>query len=219
MRLSQLPRADAIKGVFSILVTAMLLQGLPAAAAAQDGIVQPGVGRTGDPNGFYGGCRLPVAPSGVRRKADIVREAGGTVEFVSTVDVLDCHGFDGGGGSFMAPCPAGTDYSYCVVNSNDGAGNHVLLGVVIDTVAPLCKVTASRTGPIAQIDIAVQDPGTGIASITLRDENNVQTQHYFTDHRAPVVLTATKNDQGRPASFGIMVRDGAGNLKDCGYRF
>ena len=133
--------------------------------------------------------------------------------------MIDCHGFDGGGGSYFAPCPRGTDYSYCVLNSNDGAGNHVLLGVVVDTVAPRCKVTARRAGPTAQIDITVHDPGTGIASITLRDENNVQTHHYFTDHRAPVVLTATKIDQGRRASFGILVRDGAGNLKDCGVQF
>jgi hypothetical protein len=202
-----------------VLVCAILAQGLPTPASAQDGIVQPGSVGADDPDGFYGGCRLPEAPSGVRRKADVVREAGGSLERVSGIAVIDCHGFDGGGGSFLAPCPAGTDYSYCVLNSNDGAGNHVLLGVVVDTIAPRCKATARRAGPVAQIDITVQDPGTGIASVTLRDEDNVQTHHYFTDHRAPVVLTATKVDQGRRASFGIMVRDGAGNLRDCGYRF
>jgi hypothetical protein len=219
MRFSQLLRTSAIKSAFCVLVCAMLVQAFPAAATAQDGIVQPGFVRTDDPNGFYGGCRLPEWPSGVRRKADIVREAGGGPELVSAIAVIDCHGFDGGGGSHVAPCPESTEYSYCVLNSNDGAGNHVLLGVVVDTVAPRCKATARRAGPTAQIDITVHDPGTGIASITLRDENNVQTHHYFTDHRAPVVLTATKIDQERRASFGILVRDGAGNLKDCGYRF
>jgi hypothetical protein len=186
------------------------------AARAGDSV---GLGTADDPNGFYGGCRLPEYPSGVRRKSDIVREAGGSLFDVSGIEVIDCHGYDGSGGSFVVPCPSGREYAYCVLNENDGAGNHVLLGVIVDIVPPRCKTVARRRGPVAQVDLTVHDPGTGIHSITLQDENNVQTQHYFSTDRDPLIVTATKVDQGRPASFGMLVRDGAGNLRTCSTRF
>src|SRR5438874_20215 len=44
------------------------------------------------------------------------------------VDVIDCHRFDGPGGTFVVDCE-GRPYSYCVLNQNDGNGDHVFLGV------------------------------------------------------------------------------------------
>jgi hypothetical protein len=86
-------------------------------------------------------------------------------------------------------------------------------------VAPLCRVTGRRSGPVAQIDVTVQDVGTGVASLTLFGEVNVQTHHYFTSDRAPIVLAASRMDPGLPAEFGVMVLDTARNSRMCSFRF
>jgi len=188
-------------------------------AQVNDVIVLRGTSDAMDPNGLYGGCLQPPPASGVRRKSDHVLAAGMTVVDVSEIAVIECHGFDGPGGTFVAPCPPDSRYSYCLRNENDGVGNHIYLGVIVDTVIPRCRVTERRNRPVAQIDIALHDPGTGIAVIELRDSTNTQTQHYFTDHRAPVVLTATKIDQTQRARVGIMVTDGAQNMRMCNFQF
>jgi hypothetical protein len=188
-------------------------------AAVNDAIVLRGSSDANDPNGLYGGCLRPPPASGVRRKSDFVLDAGMTVVDVSSIVVIDCHGFDGPGGTFVVACPLDSRYSYCLRNENDGVGNHIYLGVVVDTVIPMCRVTERRNSPVAQIDIALHDPGTGIAVIELIDSTNTQTQHYFTDHRAPVVLTATKINQTQPARIGIKVSDGALNMRTCSFQF
>ena len=188
-------------------------------AQVNGAIVLRGSSDATDPNGFYGGCLRPPPAAGVRRKSDHVLAAGMTVVDVSSIAVIDCHGFDGPGGTFVLPCPLDSRYWSCLRNENDGVGNHIYLGVVVDTVIPKCRLTERRNRPVAQIDIAMHDPGTGIAVIELRDSTNTQTQHYFTDHRAPVVLTATKMDQTQRARVGIMVTDGAQNMRVCSFQF
>ena len=212
--------------VYEPTVPAMPLQTMfPATTAhffpalVDDAIVLRGSSDANDPNGLYGGCLQPPPASGVRRKSEHVLAAGKTVVDVSSIAVIDCHGFDGPGGTFVVPCPPDSRYSYCLRNENDGVGNHIYLGVGIDTVVPRCRLTERRNRPVAQIDIALHDPGTGIAVIELRDSTNTQTRHYYTDHRAPVVLTATKIDQTQPARVGIMVTDGAQNMRVCSFRF
>jgi hypothetical protein len=106
-----------------------------------------------------------------------------------------------------------------VRNANDGAGNHIYLGVTEDTAAPLCRLTGRRFGPVAQIDVTIQDAGTGVASLTLFGEVNVQTHHYFTSDRAPIVLAASRTNPGQAAEFGVMVIDGARNSRMCSFRF
>jgi hypothetical protein len=65
-------------------------------------------------------------------KSDLIYYVGHTLVNVIGIVVLECRPFDGGGGAFVVPCPAGTpsSISYCVESDNDGVGNHVLLGVL-----------------------------------------------------------------------------------------
>jgi len=80
--------------------------------------------RDSDPNALYG------CGDGYRAKSDLVYDAGKTLVNVVGIVVLNCHTADGGGGTFIAPCPVGYPYSYCLRNDNDGAGNHIELGVL-----------------------------------------------------------------------------------------
>lgn len=169
-----------------------------------------------DPSGFYGNCRTPF--SGVRRKSLHVVDAGKSLSEVTAIVVLECREFDGPGGTqLIEPC---APYAYCLLNENDGVGNHVRLGVKIDTDPPRCRVIDRRPGPIAQIDVRLQDAGTGIETTGITGSaTNVQTQHYFTDSRSPLIVTATKIDQSQRALVGFTVTDAAGNVATCEFRF
>ncbi len=84
-----------------------------------------------DPNAIYGGCgRLGSIGSGYRNKAQILVESGESLAGVLAITVLDCRPFDGGGGTFVVPCPVGSPYATCVANDNDGNGNAFLFGVL-----------------------------------------------------------------------------------------
>ncbi len=76
-----------------------------------------------DPNGIY------WCGDAYRAKSDLVYEVGKIPVNVNGIVVLKCHGADGGGGTKIVSCPAGSPYSYCLRNDNDGSGNHVELGV------------------------------------------------------------------------------------------
>ena len=80
-------------------------------AQVNGAIVLRGSSDATDPNGFYGGCLQPPPAAGVRRKSDHVLAAGMTVVDVSSIAVIDCHGFDGPGGTFVVPCPPDSPYS------------------------------------------------------------------------------------------------------------
>ena len=167
-----------------------------------------------DPTGFYGNCRTPF--SGVRRKSLHVGEVGKNLAEVTAIVILECREFDGPGGTqLIEPC---APYAYCLLNENDGVGNHVKLGVKVDRDPPRCRVIDRRPGPIAQIDVLLQDTGTGIETSGL-DATNVQTQHYVTDSRSPIVVTATKIEQGQRALVSFSVSDAAGNVATCEFRF
>jgi hypothetical protein len=53
-----------------------------------------------------------------------------TLTNVTAIAVLVCESFDGGGGTFEVPCPAGSPYTHCAENHNDGLANHILLGIL-----------------------------------------------------------------------------------------
>jgi len=169
-----------------------------------------------DPNGFYGNCRIPL--SGLVRKSGHVTEVGKNLAEVRAIVVLECRAFDGPGGTqLIEPC---VPYDYCLLNENDGTGNHVRLGVKVDRELPKCNIVARRRGQVAQIDIRVQDVGTGIRSIGFTGpQTNMETQQYFADSRSPVIVTVTKIDQSQRSVFGLDVTDGAGNLVTCSFSF
>jgi hypothetical protein len=92
-----------------------------------------------------------------------------------------------------------------------------------DTTPPTCFVSAvRRPGPSGrdEMDVTVQDTGSGLAAIT-----NVQITNGSVSTNpspvpagttAPVVVTATKSVQGQPTSWSFDAVDVAGNLKHCG---
>jgi hypothetical protein len=206
------------------LISATVLFATPLALtqAVAGSIINAVEERPGDPTGMYGGC-LPGNPSaGVSNKAHHVEDAGMPLGAVRSIEVIDCHGFDGPGGSAVAPCPAGSSYTYCVLNQNDGVGNHIFLGVVATTVGKPCVLGASRTGPPAQIDIVFFAPAIGIQTIEYRGGvNNALTQTYAVgSDRDPIIVTVTKVNQAQTASLPqILVTDESGTISSCNFSF
>jgi Ca2+-binding RTX toxin-like protein len=80
------------------------------------------------PWGTYGPCI--DSATHIRTRGVHVIEVGKSLDNVpfDGIDVLDCHPFDGPGGTFVVDC-GGLPYSYCLRNQNDGVGNDVTLGV------------------------------------------------------------------------------------------
>jgi Concanavalin A-like lectin/glucanases superfamily/Thrombospondin type 3 repeat len=80
------------------------------------------------PWGTYGPCH-PQATQ-IKTKGSHVIEVGQTLDNVPTdgIDVLQCSPFDGPGGTNIVDC-GGLPYAYCLLNYNDGVGNHIKLGV------------------------------------------------------------------------------------------
>jgi hypothetical protein len=87
----------------------------------------------------------------------------------------------------------------------------------LDTGKPICKLTATRTGPPAQIDITVQDTDTGLASIVVTKSNNADTPvpPFTVGDTSPIVITSTKIDQSQRAQVELQVSDLAGNTTVC----
>ena len=110
----------AIWLLFTLCFTAVVPQ-----ATAQNG--------TADPNAVYGHCWEGVhglaSAFSIKASHIFFVGRGSTMANVAGIVVLECWEFDGGGSSHIVDCPPGTPYSYCILNTNDGAGNHILLGV------------------------------------------------------------------------------------------
>lgn len=87
----------------------------------------------------------------------------------------------------------------------------------LDTGKPICKLTATRTGPPTQIDITVQDPDTGLASIIVTKSNNADTPvpPFTVGDNSPIVITSTKIDQTQRSQVELQVSDLAGNTTTC----
>ena len=87
-----------------------------------------------------------------------------------------------------------------------------------DTTAPSCTPTDFRPGPPASADITTLDTGTGIASIHVRNTENVDVvvPPFTPGTTAPVVITGTLIDPNVDGSFEIETVDVAGNVSSCG---
>jgi len=188
------------------------------------GLIFLGSQNQDDPAGMYGHCG--GVNSGIQSKASTI--LGGTnLNKVAAIRVLDCHQFDGGGGSSTVPCPAGTTPAptYCVLVQNDGIGNHVLLGVYINVNSLPCELTGKNSGPPAQITITLRDNAFGIRTVELRGGvSNATTQFFVGPTNGPdnreVVLSATKIDQSAPASLSnILVTNVRGTTTTCSFSF
>jgi hypothetical protein len=173
-----------------------------------------------DPTGMYGHCG--GVNSGVESKLAVIFPVGTDLDKLQQIRVLDCHPFDGPGGSFIVPCPAGTKPvpTYCVQNQNDGRGNHILVGVFINKNLP-CTLTGQSSGPPAQITITFTDAAFGIFGVELRGgASNATTQFFAGSGSRIIVLTATKINQGAPASLSnILVQNGQQKINTCSFSF
>jgi hypothetical protein len=196
-----------------LLTAAATLASYPALASVTG--VGPGVHA---PEGMYGNC-TPSGIYSIGKKSNHVKGAGHDPDKVAIIDVLDCHEFDGPGGTHDTPCPV-PGYTYCVVNQNDGGGNHILLGVVEDTTPPLCAVVDTRQGAVDQIDILVRDTKTDVNFIEFRGGvSNASLREYERPgtERGQIIITATKLNKASAATVGqFIVSDDAGNSTTCG---
>ncbi|MFZ5547159.1 MAG: hypothetical protein ACOZJX_00470 [Pseudomonadota bacterium] len=197
-------------------LTAAIFLALGASGVSAAGIID--LGRNDRvPDGFYGPCGNPQAdPSnGIGSKSAIVRQAGGNTALAQFIDVLQCKAWTGGGGSRVVSCE-GTPYDYCVLNDNDGLGNHILLGVVLDKQPPVCQVVGSRQTPMEQLDVKITDKGVGLVGVYfIGGLSNVQYGAYYHDPKS-IVVNFTKLDPMKPAVVGPMtVSDLAGNSTSC----
>lgn len=195
-------------------IAALVLAATAGSAVA--GIIDLGRNER-SPDGFYGRCGDPRADPGnsFRAKASILQEVGKNAANAQYIDVLECWTFDGGGGTQIVTCPvSGCDY--CVLSTNDGAGNHIMLGVVQDKWPPTCLQAGSRQTPAAQLDVRVSDKAAGVASVEFRGGlTNVQYEAYYHDP-GTVMLTFTKLDPAQAAVVGPMIVAGrAGNFATC----
>ncbi|HEV7518098.1 MAG TPA: hypothetical protein VGR07_17500, partial [Thermoanaerobaculia bacterium] len=86
-----------------------------------------------------------------------------------------------------------------------------------DTTPPICVLNAVRNGPPTQIDIKVQDVGSGLASIVVTKSNNADTPvpPFTVGTNGSLIVTATKIDQSQRSQVELTVTDLAGNSTVC----
>lgn len=125
--------------------------------------------------------------------------------------------------SFVTP-PSGTFVLvvYEVTPNTPGSYNLQVMGANLapaDVTAPSCFVSALIAGPPKQMQVTVQDTGSGLAGIT-----NVQIVNGTVSTSpspippgttSPVVVTATKVDQSQSTVWSFDAVDVAGNIRHC----
>lgn len=96
--------------------------------------------------------------------------------------------------------------------------------VVQDSEAPRCRILAVRrvanaptTSGRDEMDIIIQDTGTGVSSISPVNVVNgtVNPISFIPGTTSPIVVTVVKTVQGQPTSFSLQVTDVAGNTRTC----
>ena len=173
-----------------------------------------------DPTAMYGHCGN--VNSGIQSKITSIPASAAGLDKVQQIRVLDCGPFDSSGGGTVVPCPAGSTPipTYCVHVGNDGLGNHVLLGVFINKNLP-CTLTGKSSGPPAQITVTFTDSAFGILNVELRGgASNATTQFFAGSGNRVIVPTATKVNQGAPASVSnIAVQNTQHKINTCSFSF
>lgn len=112
---------------------------------------------------------------------------------------------------------AGTD-SISAVFTNDAGAQEKATATKTwassgDTTAPTCVLTGKTA---AQIQVTLQDTGSGLATVSTTTSNAVAAVAPFTSGTtSPVLVTATKTDLTKGASLGITATDVAGNSVTC----
>jgi hypothetical protein len=104
--------------------------------------------------------------------------------------------------------------------ATDNAGNAETpksVTVKVDKTPASCALTAVIAGPPKQLQITVQDTGSGLSSIVPTEVTNatVSIPASTVGTTSPVVVTATKTDQTMGASVTLQATDVAGNATTC----
>ena len=99
------------------------------------------------------------------------------------------------------------------IRSADCAGG----GAPKDTTPPTCVLTGVIAGPPKQLQITVQDTGSGLKSVIASTAVNasVSVPAFAAGTTSALVVTATKIDQSLGAQVGLTVTDVAGNVTVC----
>jgi Bacterial Ig-like domain (group 1) len=86
-----------------------------------------------------------------------------------------------------------------------------------DSVGPMCLLSATVTGPPKQIQITVQDSGSGLQSVQVTTSDNADTvvPPFAGGTTSPVIVTSTKIDQSQSSRVALKVTDAAGNKIEC----
>ena len=90
-------------------------------------------------------------------------------------------------------------------------------GAPKDTTPPTCVLTGVIAGPPKQLQITVQDTGSGLKSVIASTAVNasVSVPAFAAGTTSALVVTATKIDQSLGAQVGLTVTDVAGNVTVC----
>jgi hypothetical protein len=102
-------------------------------------------------------------------------------------------------------------------SANDSSSDPTTINPAADTTPPSCVLTGVVAGPPKQIQITVQDLGSGLNSVQVTASTNatVAVPAFTPGTTSPLVVTATKIDQTQGAEVGLQVTDVAGNVTNC----
>lgn len=90
------------------------------------------------------------------------------------------------------------------------------LRAAVDTTPPTCTLTSTLAGPPKEIQVTVQDTGSGLASIVPTTVNATATVPVFAPGSTSAQLViADKTDQSKPSSLTLKVTDASGNSTTC----
>lgn len=85
-----------------------------------------------------------------------------------------------------------------------------------DTTPPTCTLTAILAGPPKQLQVTVQDTGSGIKSVVPVATNATTSIASFTSGAtSPILVTATKTNPAFGSTLKLTVTDVAGNVTVC----
>jgi streptogramin lyase len=106
-----------------------------------------------------------------------------------------------------------------VSNTNTGLFGLAVVGelrAAVDTTPPMCSLTATLVGPPKEIQVTVQDTGSGLASVVPLTVNATATVPVFAPGSTSAqVVIADKTDQSQGSSLSLVVTDVSGNVTRC----
>lgn len=109
----------------------------------------------------------------------------------------------------------GTSSSATIVPTGDTAP--IAVSTAADITRPTCRLSQVIAGPPKQINVVVQDSGSGLASVVVTTSTNADTPvpPFTVGTNDAVSITATKINQSAGSTVALKVTDVAGNVTVC----